>query len=356
MAPADMGDEEIGLMTENYEEKRKCQGSWKLAILALIVGTLAVAGMACFTFHNPTQTLAKMEPGFIQRKSSMATGDNTNSGQQAAGNINNYYQNGVPLAPQESECQVKSETKARIQFRDPGTFISYTNPDTFEGKFFVNHSPVNDVKDLPRCLTKLWLLDEDLGGKLNDLPKELTNLSLPKQLSLSLHDQPKQLSGDVHDLPPLLQYLDLSLTSKQITGNTGDLPRGLVHLDLGDARKIEGYLTNDPLPKNLQYVELGYADILGEAYELPKNLTWANLPRARISGDVKSLPRGLKYAGFSEAKFLRGKMRDLPQHMTYAHFMKSKHIEGNLSQIPNRKHFYRCYRMPDASGGGFDCV
>ena len=62
---------------------------------------------------------------------------------------------GPPPAPQESECKVKSNTNSQVQFRGEGTFISYANPGTLEGKFYLKQNAVSDVKDLPRCLCKL---------------------------------------------------------------------------------------------------------------------------------------------------------------------------------------------------------
>ena len=297
MAPADTGDEEIALMTENYEEKRKCQGSWKLA-LALTVGTLAVAGLACFTFHNPTQTLAEKEPAFIEEapQGFDVSGHNTNSGNQAGRDIHNgdticnhCIMKGESSAPQESECHVKSETKSKVQFRDDGTFIMYRMD--FEGKFYVNYKPVTNVKDLPRCLTKLWLSDDDLGGRLSDLPRALTNLSLPGGPF-----QRSQFTGDLQDLPPMLQYLDLSGTSERITGHLRDLPRGLVHLDLWLATKITGYMFW--LPKGLHYVNLDHAKIQGGTWDLPLNLTHAHFGKnTKMWGDLSSLPKGLTWKG-----------------------------------------------------------
>ena len=215
----------------------------------------------------------------------MTAGDNTNSGQQAAGNItnggiHNYYYDGGPPAPKESERHVKSETKARIQFRDPGTFISYTVPDShdelgerFWGKFYRNWEEVTDVKDLPRCLTKLWLFDGGLGGDLAQLPRALKNLSLGAS---------KKITGNVAALPQTLQHLGLHQIEK-ITGDLYALPKGLVHLNLLAAYKVTGNIWE--LPRNLQFVNLqNNRKIHGKIQHLPKGLTKAFFYFADLDG------------------------------------------------------------------------
>ena len=332
----DIADEEMELMSEKPQEKGACgKASWALALLVL-VGGAAVAGMAFFSSHSPAP-LGKMEPKFIQesRQSSMTTGDLTNSGQVAAGNIHNgdthngdihngdTYINYGSHAPQGSECHVRSDTNHKVQFRDEGTYIVYSIPGLNEGKFFKNWKPITDVKDLPRCLTELWLVDEDLGGDVSQLPRGLTSLGLSGR-AFGLHQV--QLTGDLKQLPPSLEVLDLCDTSRNLTGDVKDLPRSLVHVDLKSAKKVTGNLDG-----------------------LPPTLTFADFASAtKISGSIWDLPKSLTFADFHDATQLYGNIKDLPPHMSIVYLSHSKSIRGSLSDAPN----LQCERSDPRFGGG----
>ena len=330
-------------------------------LLALVAGaSLALCPMASEprlrqqAAELPGEIVAEAEEGGFK------TETNTNHGNQAAHDvivkkqtvIQKIYQATPKNAPQVSECTVVKATDDKITFHgsgDGGTYIIYTYPKYFVGKFYINHKPVTNVKDLPQCLTTLWLKDGDVGGRLSDLPKALTNLSLPGIFG----QQFKHFTGDVRDLPPMLKYLDLQWTSEGITGNLRDLPPGLVHLNLDLASKITGGLSH--LPRNLRFVNLRRANVHGSTWQLPRSLTWADFEAAtNIHGDVKGLPRDLTDAYFYSAN-LTGQMQDLPQHLTHAAFWYSKGIEGHLSQIPNPNHLL-CQRKSEADGGGLSCL
>ena len=277
---------------------------------------------------------------------------------------------GLPMSP---SCQVVSETKDRIQFLDGG-YITYTEPDIFLGKFYKNLLPVKDVKDLPRCLTKLWLRDPDLGGDVSDLPKALTNLSLPGAHSLPGHFVDNaQITGNLKDLPPHLEYLDLKYTSHYVTGDLKNLPSKLVHLSLGSAQNVTGQIEDLPkqllhvdlfsavkvtgsledLPKKLRFVNFAMTPtIQGDIQTLPKTLTGASFHKGvQLHGDIKDLPRGLTHADFHDAK-LHGNINQLPPHLGWADFSEAKGIQGQLSEAPN--HLW-CTRTDDQSRRGFWC-
>ena len=285
---------------------------------------------------------------------SFTTGSNVNYGNQAGDDVvikkQTVIQKIYPPPKEEKHpepCDIVKETDDKVVFGD-GHFISYTDPKKFEGGFFdKDYNAITDVKDLPRCLEKLWLVDDQLGGELKDLPRALKNLSLPGRLH-----QDNEFRGDVQDLPPFLRYLDLRRTSKHITGRVYHLPRGLVHLDLTEASGITGDLIS--LPDSLRFVAIGSRHVHGRIWLIPNGLTSASFPQATdIDGDVKDLPRGLTYADFREAK-LTGQIKDLPPKLTRAYFWHSKKIEGHLSEVPNPKHF-KCVREPHGYGGGFHC-
>ena len=281
---------------------------------------------------------------------SFTTGSNVNSGNQAGDDIIYNIQKIYPPPKEEKHpepCEVVEETDDKVVFGN-GYFISYTNPKKFEGSFFdKDYNQIKDVKDLPRCLEKLWLVDDELGGELKDLPRPLKNLSLPAG-----H---KQFSGEVHDLPRLLKHLNLETASKQVTGDVRDLPRHLVHLNLHDAPKIRGDVKH--LPEHLRVVQLALAPLQGATWNLPSSLTFADFSSSDIEGDVRWLPRGLTWAAFQHDKELTGHIKDLPQHLTYAGFLSGKKIEGRLSEAPNH---LKCKRRPYTEmfggfGGGFRC-
>ena len=116
----------------------------------------------------PSEIVVKAEGGGIETEA-------TGSGNQARHDVNaqkqtiiqTIYQVAPKNAPQISECTVVKATHDKITFHgsgDEGTFISYSVPKNFEGKFYIKHKPVTNVKDLPKCLAKLWLRDPGLGG------------------------------------------------------------------------------------------------------------------------------------------------------------------------------------------------
>ena len=206
-----IADEEMALIREDLAEKRACGKAAPLALLALLGGAFAFClAVASHRDHH----LGKMEPEFIQASQGSwdVNGQNINSGNQAGRDIVNITKiymtsdTASHMAPSDpyAPCTVKSTTRNTVTFVDGG-FIQYHNVDKFEGTFvdkFFNE--ITDVKHLPRCLKKLWLVDKHLGGDVKDLPRLLTNLSLPGQRHGA------QLTGDVKQLPRFLQYLDLS--------------------------------------------------------------------------------------------------------------------------------------------------
>eukprot|EP00438_Fugacium_kawagutii_P008611 Skav234207 [mRNA] locus=scaffold2795:96819:101628:- [translate_table: standard] len=355
---AEMEDEEMALIEESKQMTAGRKTSWALA---LILSTFAVAGL--WVAPAASQALGKKQSEFIQESpqgkvtielnnkvrgqgaqarrdlnDGFTTGSNTNKGNQAGRDINNNYYGNIspdmaasdPMAP----CKVKTATKAKVTYEDGG-FILYSDPEHFRGSFFDKESnPITDVKDLPRCLEKLWLLDPQLGGNVNDLPKTLTNLSLPGSLTAFKTGTGAQLTGDAKNLPRLLKYLDLHWTSRNITGFTSDLPRDLDYLDVYQNNKITGELLD--LPRNLTYMNFFYNEnITGYLSDLPKSLRIVKFFfNKKITGALVDLPRGLTHVEFDHTEKIFGSLADLPKGLTFVDFDRSEKIFGTLADLP----------------------
>ena len=357
-----MEDEEP-LMERQPEVNFHRRGLMVAVLLALVAG----ASLALFpTVSEPKlrQRAGQQLPGEIVGKAKeggFKTKNNTNFGNQAGRDvvvknqtiIQKIYQVSPKDAPS-SDCTVVKATPDKITFggSSSGTFISYSDPEKFKGMFFKNWKRVTDVKDLPRCLTKLWLQDPDLGGDVSQLPRALRNVSLRGHSGLFRQVAGAQFKGKLMDLPPLLQYLDLKHTSSQLSGDIKDLPQSLVHLDLWVSEKVTGNLWD--LPRHLHYVDFhSNKRIEGPLMGLPLSLTHADFAKStKIVGDVKDLPNGLAYADFASAKSIWGKVKHFPSHLQRAYFWDSKGIKGDFSEVPNN---LRCWRIGDDGGGGVEC-
>ena len=201
---------------------------------------------------------------------------------------------------QNNNCYVIGNVR---DFGEGATHISLASDNNLSGK----------LEDLPRLLTYLRLTSAGISitGNVSDLPRKLTYMYLNT-------GSPIDMSGDVSDLPLSLEQIMLYGLTDIFTGDVADLPRGLVSIIFsGTNYNISGNIAD--LPPNVQ------------------NLQISGL--STVHGDISEFPRELKSITLFGNCNLKGSLSDLPTNTNVFNLQSidsANPITGDISEIPNK--------------------
>lgn len=159
---------------------------------------------------------------------------------------------------------------------------------------------VGEIKELPRSIQYMSLENNQLSGKIPDLPNfyeaylsnNMFSGKVPKLPSTAMYFYAgnNRLSGAVPDLPARMQYLDLQTNG--LTGGLPVLPAGMVDVILAN-NDLKGKLPAK-LPSTLQTLNLGTNAFFGSLPPMPEGMLELNLYNNDFTGPIAPLPKSLR--------------------------------------------------------------
>lgn len=172
-------------------------------------------------------------------------------------------------------------------------------------------------------MTKLELVSTRLTSTSTQLPRSLTRL----------YTLTNNLSGNVSGLPTGLTGQSVIQGSNTLTGNISGLPRGLSNLSLLGSNTLSGDVSG--LPPNMTAVDIrGFNTINGDVSGIPSTITSLLIEPSALSGDISGFPNGIVTITLRTGNpTISGDISGIPPNLSSCTIYGSNTINGDIGGI-----------------------